>query len=41
MRRVMDVTRLDSIRNVDVRNELEIEPLIDNFEQGELSGLDT
>ena len=33
LRRVMGMTRLDRVRNVDVRNELE---LIDKIEQGQL-----
>ena len=32
----MGIIRLDRVRNVDVRNELVIEPLIDKIEQGQL-----
>ena len=32
----MVITRLDRVRNVDARNELEMEPLIDKLEQGQL-----
>ena len=36
LRRVIGITRLDRVRNVDVRNELETELLIDKIEQGQL-----
>ena len=39
--RVMGITRLDRVRNVGVKNELEIEPLIDKIGQDNWGGLNT